>query len=255
MASINHDLNIIYFHIPKTGGTYIQALLEEHYDFTTYNFLVRSDFHVFNKFNNKKTIDFKDYLKVTPFSNRFFGVNNYYSGSKELIDMTTLGEEKWKNSIKFTFVRDPYARFISAFNFILSIPTISENLTDNDNYGKFENIEYFINNRDELSDIAYNHVFLSQYDQIIDKDGINNMNYIGKQENLEENLSTILLKAGFDKIIHEKKTNVNKNKIDYNYYKTYYTEYVFNFINEHFEKDFLEFNYKKYDNFNDFIKN
>jgi hypothetical protein len=253
MASINHDLNIIYFHIPKTGGTYIQTLLEEHYDFTTYNFLVRSDFHIFNEFNNKKTVDFKDYLKVTPFSNRFFGVNNYYSGSTELIDMTTLGEEKWNDSIKFTFVRDPYARFISAFNFILSIPTISENLTDNDNYGKFENIEYFIDNREELSDIAYNHVFLPQYDQLIDKDGVNNMNYIGKQENLEEDLSVILLKCGFDKIIHQKKTSINKNKIDYNYYKTYFTKYVFNFINEHFEKDFLEFSYKKYDNFTDFM--
>jgi hypothetical protein len=253
MASINHDLNIIYFHIPKTGGTYIQTLLEDYYNFTSYNFLVRSDFHIFNEFNKKKTNEYKDYLKVTPFSNRLFGVNNYYSGSNELMDMTTLGEEKWNTSFKFAFVRDPYSRFISAFNFILSIPTISENLIDNDNYAKFENIDYFIDNRDELSDIAYNHVFLSQYDQIIDKDGINNMNFIGKQENMEEDLNGVLLKVGFNKIIHEKKTIINKNKIDYSYYKTYYTEYSFNFVNRHFERDFKEFNYKKYDSFNDFI--
>jgi hypothetical protein len=253
MASINHDLNIIYFHIPKTGGTYIQTLLEEYYDFFSYNFLVRSDFHIFNEFNKKKTENYKDYLKVTPFSNRLFGVNNYYSGSKELIDATTLGEQKWNDSLKFTFVRDPYSRFISAFNFILSIPTISENLVDNDNYEKFENIDYFIDNKDELSDIAYNHVFLSQYDQIIDKDGINNINFIGKQENLEEDLSNILLKAGFNEIKHIERRNINKNRIDYNYYKTYYTEYSFNFVNKHFEKDFSEFNYKKYDKFDDFM--
>jgi hypothetical protein len=253
MASINHDLNIVYFHIPKTGGTYIQTLLGDYYNFTTYNFLVRSDFHIFNEFNKEKINNFKDYIRITPFSNRFFGVNNYYSGSKELIDMTTLGEDKWNASFKFTFVRDPYTRFISAFNFILSIPTISKNLIDNDNYAKFENIEYFINNREELSDMAYNHVFLSQYDQIIDKDCINNIDFIGKQENLEDDLKTVLLKIGFDKIIHEKKTNVNKNRIDFNYYKTYYTEYVFNFVNDHFAKDFKEFNYKKYENYNDFI--
>jgi len=253
MASINHNLDIIYFHIPKTGGTYIQTLLEEYYNFTSYNFLVRSDFHIFNEFNKDKINNSYDFLKVTPFSNRYYGVNNYYSGSTELIEMTTLDELRWNNAFKFTFVRDPYTRFISAFNFILSIPTISKNLVDNDNYEKFENIDYFINNKDELSDIAYNHIFLSQYDQIIDKNGINNMSLIGKQENLEEDLSNILLKVGFEKVIHEKKTTINKNKINFNYYKTYYTEYAFNFVNKHFEKDFIEFNYTKYDNFKDFI--
>jgi hypothetical protein len=252
MASINHNLNIIYFHIPKNAGTYIQTLLED-YDFISYNFLARSDFHIFNKSNKEKVDNFKDYLRVTPFSNRLFGVNNYYSGSKELIDMTTLGEDKWNIAFKFTFVRDPYTRFISAFNYILSDITISKNLIDNDNYAKFENIDYFINNRDELSDVAHNHVFLSQYDHIIDKDGINNMNFIGKFENLEEDLKVVLLKVGFNEIIHQKKTHINKNKIDYNYYKTYYTEYAFNFVNKHFEKDFIEFNYKKYESYNDFI--
>ena len=252
MASINHDLNIIYFHIPKTGGTFIQTILEDYYNFTSYNFLTRSDFHIFNSTNNEQTNNLNDYMKVTPFSNRLFGVNNYYSGSKELIDMTTLEEEKWNKAFKFTFIRDPYTRFISAFNFVLSNPTISKNLIDNDTYAKFENIEYFINNRSEISDIAYNHIFLSQYDQIIDKDGINNMNFIGKQETLDEDLESILNKIGFNEIIH-KKIKLNKNKIDFNYYKTYYTEYVFNFVNTHFDKDFKEFNYKKYDNFMEFL--
>ena len=79
------------------------------------------------------------------------------------------------------------------------------------------------------------------------------MNFIGKQETLEEDLKNILLKAGFKEIIHKKKKNINKNRIDYNYYKTYYTEYAFNFVNNHFEKDFIEFNYKKYDNYNYFM--
>ena len=29
---------------------------------------------------------------------------------------------------------------------------------------------------------------------------------------------------------------------------------IFDFVNEHFDKDFHEFNYKKYDNYEDFIK-
>ena len=67
MTSINHELNIIYFHIPKTGGTYIQTLLEEYYDFFSYNFLVRSDFHIFNEFNKRKTESYKDYLHLCTF--------------------------------------------------------------------------------------------------------------------------------------------------------------------------------------------
>lgn len=251
MTSINHDLDIIYFHIPKTGGTYIQSTLEDSYNFTSYNFLVRSDFHIFNKFNNFQVNKLKDYMKVSPFSNRLFGVNNYYSGSEELINMTTLNLDRWNKSFKFTFVRDPYTRFISAFNFILSNPNISDNLIDNDNYSLFENLEYFITNRSELSDIAYNHIFLSQYEQIIDKDGVNNMNFIGKQENLEDDLLVVLNK--FFTVIHKKK-NINKNKIDFNYYKTYYTECIFNFVNNHFSKDFEEFNYKKYDSFEIFLE-
>ena len=254
MASINHNLDIIYFHIPKTGGTYIQTILQDFYNFTSYNFLIRSDFHIFNEFNNQQYNNLKDYITLTPFSNRLFGVNNYYSGSNELIDMTTLNEERWNKEFKFTFVRDPYTRFISGWNFILSNPKISKNLIDNDVYEKFENLEYFINNRNELSDITYNHIFLTQYEQIINSKNINDMNFIGKQENLETDLEIVLNKIGFNKIIHNKKSNINKNKVDFNYYKTYYTKFIFDFVNEHFDKDFHEFNYKKYDNYEDFIK-
>lgn len=254
MASINHKLDVIYFHIPKTAGTYIQKMLQDYYNFTSYNFLIRSDFHIFNKFNNQQYNCLNDYINVSPFSNRLYGVNNYYSGSKELIDMTTLNEERWNKAFKFTFVRNPYTRFISGWNFILSSPTISKNLIDNDTYEKFENLEYFINNRNELSDKAYNHIFLSQYDQIINNNSINDMNFIGKQENLKEDLKIILNKIGFSELIHDKNININKNKLDYNYYKTYYTQFIFDFVNEHFDKDFLEFNYEKYNNYEEFMK-
>ena len=33
MTSINHDLNMIYIHIPKTAGLYIQHTLEKFYKF------------------------------------------------------------------------------------------------------------------------------------------------------------------------------------------------------------------------------
>jgi hypothetical protein len=253
MVSINHEKNIIYFHIPKTGGTYIQTILNDYYDFTSYNKLIRPDFEIFNKYNKFKINSLKDYSRINPYCNRLFGVNNYFSGSEETINMTTLDKKKWKEAYKFTFVRNPYTRFISSWNYILSTPAISENLIDNDTYSKFENLEYFIDHRDELSDIAYNHVFLMQYEQIINSEGINDMDYIGKQENLEDNLKEVLNKVGFRDINHIRNEGINKNKIDYNYYKTYYTEEVFNFVNIFFEKDFDEFGYKRFDKYEDFL--
>ena len=255
MASINHDKKAIYFHIPKTAGSYIQNTLDTHYGFNNYMNLLRPDFDIFNQFNKEQYDIEKDLHKVFPYKNRMFGINNYYSGSEELLEMMILDEGRWEECFKFTFVRDPYARFISSWNFILSTPKISENLLDNDNYEKFENLQYFIDNRDELSDNAYNHIFLTQYAQILNSDGFNDMDFIGKHENLENDLEIVFNKIGINTVIHNKDVVLNKNKVDFNYYKTYYTQEILDFVNSYFDDDFTNFNYKKIIKLSNFLEN
>ena len=80
------------------------------------------------------------------------------------------------------------------------------------------------------------------------------MNFIGKTENIEEDLKIVLEKIGITDLVHKKDKKINKNKIDYVYYKDYYTQDILDFVNKQFEKDFIEFNYKKYDNLEDFKK-
>lgn len=253
MASINHDKKAIYFHIPKTAGSYIQNVLDNHYGFNNYMNLLRPDFDIFNIYNKQQYDIEKDLHKVFPYKNRMFGINNYYSGSEELLEMLILDEGRWEQCFKFTFVRDPYSRFISGWNFILSNPYMSENLIDNEEYHRCEDLQYSIDHMNDFSDIAYNHVFLSQYAHVLNKDGINDMDFIGKHESLENDLEIILKKLGFETIIHNKEKKVNKNKIDYVYYKEYYTQEILDFVNKQFEIDFKEFGYKKYDSLSEFL--
>ena len=253
MCTINHDLKAIFFHIPKTAGSYIANVLDNKYGFNNYMSMLRPDFHKFNEFNKEQYEEEKDIYKVFPYKNRLFGINNYYSDSPELLEMMCLDEGKWEECFKFTFVRDPYSRFISGWNFILGNPHMSKNIHDNEEYHRCEDLQYCINHIDEFSDIAYNHIFLPQWDHVINKDGINDINFIGKQETIEADLAIVLNKLGITEITHNKEKKVNKNKVDYVPYKNYYTQEILDFVNKQFDKDFVEFGYKKYDTLEEFL--
>ena len=154
MSCINFEKKIIFFHVPKTGGSYLELIFESYYNFTRYNWVVRNDFHIFNEFNKKKFITQYDYLSITPYSNRLFGVVNYYFGSEDVIKQMNLTIDEISKFKIITFVRNPYSRFISGWNYIMENPKLSENLINNEIYEKFNDLEYFIDNRDELSDFA-----------------------------------------------------------------------------------------------------
>lgn len=250
MACVNFEKKLIYYHVPKTGGSYMEMILESYYDFVRYHWVVRNDFHIFNEYNKKKFIKPYDYLNLTPYSNRLYGVVNYYMGSDEVIKQMSLKRNDITQFKKIAFVRDPYSRFISGWNYIMDNPNLSENLVPNENYGKFSDLEYFIDHRDELSDFAYNHIFLSQYEQLIDHQGYYLIDQIYRFENLEEEISNFLKINNFE--IKHKPEHINKSTNNI-FYKTYYTDKILNFVNNTFLKDFEKFNYKKYDIIDDFL--
>ena len=73
-----------------------------------------------------------------------------------------------------------------------------------------ENFKDFISedHLSSISDYGYFHTFISQYDHLIDTDTNNNnninINYIGKFENLNKDLITVLHNIGISKIKHTK---------------------------------------------------
>jgi hypothetical protein len=260
MVAINFDLKVIFFHVPKTAGSYIQKNLGQFYGFKNYNDISRYD----NILNNiQEHMDESNILLSTnPWSDKTLGINKYFSTSTKIIKMIGLNKEMWDNMFKFTFVRDPYSRFISSWNFVINgfkhkntiikNSKLDKSLNLSDNIKKYNELKYFIENKDNLTGIAYNHVFVTQTEHILNENNINNMDFIGKMENLEDDLKTVLNKFGINDIIHKKEIKVNKT--EHEYYKSYYDQEILDFVNTFFHDDFKNYNYRKYETIDQFLQ-
>jgi len=258
MVGINYNLKVIFFHVPKTAGSYIQKNLGKYYDFKNFNDLARFD----NVFKDLSKLSGRSLFSTNPWSDKSLGVNKYFCTSNKLIKMISLNKKEWDAMFKFTFVRDPYSRFISSWNFVLNGFKNKNAIIKNDKLDKesslldnlknYNDIKHFIDNKDNLTDIAYNHTFVTQYQHILNENDINNMDFIGKMENLEDDLQKVLNKIGINEIIHKKEKKVNKT--DHEPYKTYYNQEILDFVNTWFDEDFKNFNYTKYDTLNDFLQ-
>ena len=210
MPSINFDKKIIYVHFHKTSGCFIQDLLSSDFDFIMCNFLSCDDINVYA---NKHVGIYRNFLKLSY--------------------LVTIKPEEIKDYYFFTFVRNPYTRFISGWNYIKG----------KYNSPLLETLSGTIDNKDIINPVSYAHIFLSQYDMSRDEEGNINMNFIGKFENLIEDLTIVLSKFYENPIIEDKK--VNENPIKYGNYRQYYTPEILSFVNEWFSKDFEMFGYNK----------
>jgi hypothetical protein len=233
MCSINHDLKAIYIHLPKNGGLYIEKLLEEFYGFKNLYFTHENH----NEFSD---LDIED---IEPKNNGFInfkkqGLIKYHMSSEKFNNALELTNEKWNSYFKFTFIRNPYDKIVSAYKYINS-----------NNYGnKKVTFQQFIDNKDICSDYTYFHAFITQYKQLLNLDNEININYLGKFENLNVELINILKMIGIKKILHygiiEKNVSINRSNVDKNY-ALYYNDEILQKVNNIFNEDFLYFKYKK----------
>lgn len=189
MCSINHDLKAIYFHVPKTGGLFVENILERCYEFKTYYFThEQHELFVDDVDKNAHPSGFINLTKK--------GLVDYYVTSKKFEKIANMNIEKWNSYYKFTFIREPVDRFISGYNYLhLDI-----------------SINYLLDNKTQINNYNYFHLFVSQKDQL---NGIK-IDFIGFQENLNEDLKTILKNIGCDynkySILFEKKRNESGKK-------------------------------------------
>ena len=216
MATYSHKLNVVFYHIPKCAGLYIESLLlTSSENFFTYNFR-KNDF-----------IDF--------YHNKESGIRREFHRHHE---MFKISKAKIDDMFEFTFVRNPYVKFISAWFYCKSNKFEANNFINNK---ILEDLEELIENIDMINDLTFFHMFKTQSDNIrFHKD----MNFIGKVENLKDDLNTVF---GHIELIGTEITDekVNENPIEYGDYRKYITPKVLEFINEHFSEDFERFEYRK----------
>ena len=173
---INQTLGFIFIHIPKTAGT------------TVTNVLCK-----YSKWCDLEIGGTPLGEAVQPYYLKRYGLRKH---STALEIKKVLGEEHWQKFFKFAFVRNPYTRVYSAFNFLKKWKNLPKNHAEVIN--KFQSFEEFI-----LSDVIKEYkgpdnIFLPQVYWVTEypKEIKLIIDFVGKVENLHEDLKQILAKLG-----------------------------------------------------------
>lgn len=235
MCSINHDKKAIFIHIPKTGGTYVRENLEKYYGFKFY--VIKRPDH--DKFcNSYKYNGSKNFPKFV--ANREHGILKYAKTSNYINRMIKMDNNKYNSYTIFCFIRNPYDRLISGWNYLNSKHNINIPFDE------------YLNKEDTVSDFEYIHSFMSQYNNMINENNIFSINLLGKFENIEDDFKNILLNIGFteDQIIHDKE---KKNNFLHKSYKDIIVnQELLTKVNKICDEDFKHFHYTKIENINEF---
>jgi hypothetical protein len=200
-------INILFIHIPKTGGTSLENYLKTFCKQTLY--LTKPEIENKNIIpNNKISYQHQTYKTLLKY--------------KEILDID------FTNITIITIVRNPYNRAISDLFYFKLIDVKSSP------HDVFIKLKEFINSNYD----KYDNHSLPQYEYIINTYGeINNDIKIFRCENLKNEI----IKYGFHKFNNNENTN-KKGKIDYN---KYLNKDSINLINNYYKKDFEIFNYKQ----------
>lgn len=212
MSGYNLELKSLYIHIPKTAGTSMEAV-----------------YWIGKGFNKHEPVSY------------------FYEQSKNAPD----GELDLDKFYKWTFVRNPYHRFMSGvINHVLKGRFIEMGTPRTDELMKEEITKFILRHGDgynyprhatQSRDTDFDRFgVLRQQNKFVTIDGKNVMDFVGKFENLQEDLNKVADHLGQP---HPKlKHLVRGYKIDYD---SLYTDETREIIGNYFSKDFERFNYEK----------
>ena len=192
---INHHRKFIFIHIPKCGGTSIETVFngwENHYS-QNYFFLGRHRQHFL----------LNEILYNYPRCEKYF---------------------------KFAFIRNPYSRIVSEYNYIVSKIEKLKNLTFRD---------FILDLNNYLNNYAFKFHNLSLCDYLLNEDSKLIVDFVGRLENFQEDFNIVC-----EKIEITPQELPHKNKTNHQHYAKYYDHETREIVADKYAKDIEYFGYK-----------
>lgn len=151
-------------------------------------------------------------------------------------------EKKFKNYFKFTFIRNPWDRLVSAYSFLKQGGMDeADKIWANENLSEFDSFRSFVlalkKSNFKAKILKWNH-FKPQYLFLLNENGKIEVDFIGRYENLNEDYEKIRMKLG-------KKNKLNfLNKSNRKDYTEYYDNELVEIVYNIYKKDINLFNYQ-----------
>lgn len=222
---IFHNHKIIFIHIPKTGGSSINKFYgdQRYLDWTKPNY----DF-LYGWCPDRK-------------------IHLQHATPLQLLETGLITHKQWQTYFKFTIVRNPWDRAYSDYLWIMKDQNIKGSFEEYiTRTGQFRGILRVNSNKNFRGD------HLVPQNDFLGTGKFDKLNYIGKFENLSEEIQLINKKIGlksgcFD--LHEKK-NLNKKK----HYSYFYNKKKMELVREYFHMDIDQLHYSFIDKRSTFYK-
>jgi hypothetical protein len=223
---IAHIQKFIFIPIQKTGSTSIREVLAD-----KYNCVAASSDKTSLIYNHTSACRLKLYFEEQK--------NNQFSKQDAW---------NWNEYFKFTFVRNPYARLVSQYNYICKIGSNPQKVTDSNGDEFIYCTEYhnsckeinkksfkdFVQNNQYHFDLPYSSFCLDEFD------------FVGKTENMQTDFDKVieLIRKNNAKTLMKNISIPHLNKSTKKHYSSYYDEETKKIAEEFYGEDIERFNYK-----------
>ena len=207
---ISNKYKYIFIHIPKNAGMFITGYLN---NFENKPVTIKYFNKIINICGIKKNLYF---VNEEIFKNRYLLFSNH-ERAREI--KNKIGNLSYSNYFKFAFVRNPWERCVSRYNYFKLVSNKKIKFYD------FLNID-----------------FQPQKKRIENEQGKIIIDFIGRYENLYDDLKYILDKTKIP-FIKDKIKVVNQSK-KINDFREYYDEKTYNLVKQKYKEDINFFSYK-----------